>query len=240
MDKKNLKQLKSPNAKSGTNLATVKKIFNMTLQLLFWIILGTGILMLGSRGLTGLLTRNQIKTEEAVIPQTVAIVFGAGLQRDGSPSPVLQDRVKTGAELYFSGKAQILLLTGDNRFIDYNEPGAMRAYALQLGVPEEAIVLDYAGRRTYDSCYRAKHIFEVDQAILVTQAYHLPRALFLCNQLGISAQGVSADQRMYRKSSLLIWNIREVPASFMALIDVWVRHPLPVMGTPEPISNNEE
>lgn len=212
----------------------------MTLQLLFWIILGTGILMLGSRGLTGLLTRNQIKTEEAVTPQTVAIVFGAGLQRDGSPSPVLQDRVKTGAELYFSGKAQILLLTGDNRFIDYNEPGAMRAYALQLGVPEEAIVLDYAGRRTYDSCYRAKHIFEVDQAILVTQAYHLPRALFLCNQLGISAQGVSADQRVYRKSSLLIWNIREVPASFMALIDVWVRHPLPVMGTPEPISNNEE
>jgi SanA protein len=240
MDKKNLKQLKSPKTKSGTNLATVKKIFNMTLQLLFWIILGTGILMLGSRGLTGLLTRNQIKTEEAVTPQTVAIVFGAGLQRDGSPSPVLQDRVKTGAELYFSGKAQILLLTGDNRFIDYNEPGAMRAYALQLGVPEEAIVLDYAGRRTYDSCYRAKHIFEVDQAILVTQAYHLPRALFLCNQLGISAQGVSADQRVYRKSSLLIWNIREVPASFMALIDVWVRHPLPVMGTPEPISNNEE
>ena len=187
----------------------------MTLQLLFWIILETGLLMLGSRGLTGLLTRNQIKTEEAVTPQTVAIVFGAGLQHDGSPSPVLQDRVKTGAELYFSGKAQILLLTGDNRFIDYNEPGAMRAYALQLGVPEEAIVLDYAGRRTYDSCYRAKHIFEVDQAILVTQAYHLPRALFLCNQLGISAQGVPADQRVYRKSSLLVWNIREIPASFM-------------------------
>jgi SanA protein len=240
MDKKNLNQQNNFKTKFGTNLATVKKIFNMTLHILFWIILGTGVLMLCSRIFTGILTKDQIKTEDSVTPRTVAIVFGAGLQRDGTPSPVLQDRVKTGAELYFSGKAQILLLTGDNRFIDYNEPGAMRAYAIQLGVPENAIVLDYAGRRTYDSCYRAKYIFEVDQAILVTQAYHLPRALFLCNQLGLVVEGVPADQQVYTKRSLLSWNIREIPASFMALIDVWIRHPLPILGTPEPINIDEE
>ncbi len=165
----------------------------------------------------------------------VAIVFGAGLQRDGTPTAVLRDRVAAAADLYFAGKVQKLLMSGDNRFVDYNEPGAMRAYALELGVPDEAIVLDYAGRRTYDTCYRAKEIFGVQQAILVTQRFHLPRALVICNGLGIDGVGVSADLRTYRKYSQTIWYLRELPATLIAYIDTFITRPLPVLGEKEPI-----
>lgn len=169
-------------------------------------------------------------------PQSkVAIVFGAGLLRDGTPTPVLRDRVATAAELYFTGKVEKILMSGDNRFVDYNEPASMKAYALRLGVPDEAIVLDFAGRRTYDTCYRAGYIFGLDKAILVTQRFHLARALFTCNQLGVEAQGVEADRRAYRQRSLMIWTIREALASMVAIWDVWFTRPLPVLGEPEPI-----
>jgi SanA protein len=164
----------------------------------------------------------------------VAIVFGAGLQRDGTPSPVLRDRVATAVDLYFAGKVEKILMSGDNRFLDYNEPGAMLKYALDLGIPREDIVLDYAGRRTYDTCYRAQAIFGVTDAVLVTQAFHLPRAVFTCNALGLSAEGVIADRRKYITGA----NIREIPAVAVALWDVWIGHPLPVLGNPEPIFGN--
>jgi len=167
--------------------------------------------------------------------ERVAIVFGAGLTRDGYPTAILRDRVETAAQLYFAGKVEKLLMSGDNRFADYNEPEAMRQYALGLGVPEEAIVLDYAGRRTYDTCFRARAIFGVDSAVLVTQGFHMPRALFLCNALGLPAVGVEADNTTYRKSSLLIWNIREQFATVGAFVDVYLNRPLPVLGEPEPI-----
>src|SRR5512134_1261559 len=150
----------------------------------------------------------------------VAIVFGAGLWRDGSPTPVLRDRVAEAADLYFAGKVQKILMSGDNTTPSYNEPAAMHDYAVQLGVPEEDIVMDYAGRRTYDTCYRAKAIFGVDQAILVTQSFHLPRALYTCEALGLEAAGVAADRRTYRRFSLFYWNLRELPATLTALFDV--------------------
>ena len=150
--------------------------------------------------------------------------------------PSCKDRVSTAAQLYFSGKVQKILMSGDNRFVDYNEPASMQTYALELGVPEEAIVLDYAGRRTYDTCYRAKHIFGLESAILVTQNYHLPRALFTCNGVGLKSIGVAADLRTYHPHSLTYWNLRELPATLVALWQVWVSHPLPVMGDPEPIT----
>jgi SanA protein len=165
----------------------------------------------------------------------VAVVFGAGLQRDGTPSPVLRDRVATAVDLYFAGKVEKILMSGDNRFIYYNEPGSMQAYAISLGVPEKDIVLDYAGRRTYDTCYRAMAIFGVKEAILVTQSFHMPRSLFTCEQLGIKAYGVTSDRREYLTSSLLSWELREIPATLTALWDVWVAHPEPVLGEKEPI-----
>lgn len=169
----------------------------------------------------------------------VAIVFGAGLRRDGTPSPVLRDRINTAVELYTAGKVQKLLMSGDNRFIEYNEPGAMRDYAISQGIPPDDIVLDYAGRRTYDTCYRAKDIFKVESAILVTQGFHLPRAVYVCNRLGVPAVGVSADVRQYRPFSRLYWGMRETAATLIALWEVHVSQPLPVLGNPEPIFPKE-
>jgi SanA protein len=171
-----------------------------------------------------------------VAPQgKTAVVFGAGLYRDGSPSLVLRDRVSTAVELYKAGKVEKLLMSGDNSTLSYNEPGAMKKYALQLGVPEDAIVLDYAGRRTYDTCYRAKAIFGITDATLVTQDYHLPRALFICRNLGLNAVGVSADRRVYSRITYIYWRIREIPATFSAFVDVLITHPEPILGDPLPI-----
>ncbi|GAB4505403.1 MAG: ElyC/SanA/YdcF family protein [Anaerolineales bacterium] len=187
------------------------------------------------RLLTAIYAASRTFTVEAVPPDRVAIVFGAGLRRDGSPTAVLRDRVETAAQLYFAGKVEKLLLSGDNRFVDYNEPEAMRQYALSLGVPDEAIVLDYAGRRTYDTCYRAKAIFGLQSAILVTQNFHLPRALFTCNALGLKANGTGADNVYYLKRSRLYWHARELFATFGAFWDLYVSRPMPVLGEPEPI-----
>lgn len=163
--------------------------------------------------------------------QPVAIVFGAGVTPSGRLSPILADRVEAALALYRAGKVRKLLLSGDNRFLWYNEPGSMAAYLKDRGIPEQDLVLDYAGRRTYDSCYRARHIFGVDKAVLVTQNYHLDRALFTCNSLGIDAVGLASDRL---RSSLFYW-LRELPAVAVAWWDVNVSHPVPVMGQPLPI-----
>jgi SanA protein len=207
--------------------------------MILYIIVGAVLVIGLSRVATEFFSRAHIFSPAEAPTARVAIVFGAGLSSDGSPSPILQDRVATATELYFSGKIQKILMSGDNRFLDYNEPGAMLNYALALGVPRQDIVLDYAGRRTYDTCYRAKSIFGIDEALLVTQRYHLPRAVFTCNSLGIKGTGVIADRRLYNSHSVNYWNLREVGATVAALWDVWVSHPLPVLGKPEPIFSSE-
>ncbi|MEN4010914.1 MAG: ElyC/SanA/YdcF family protein [Chloroflexota bacterium] len=213
----------------------IKKIIKLSLR----IITLTGLSALLLLGIPNLIAefyaRARIFSPDLSPSAPVAIVFGAGLTRDGRPTPVLRDRVAVAARLYFSGKVEKLLMSGDNRFVEYNEPGAMKTYALSLGVPEEAIVLDYAGRRTYDTCYRAKHIFGVHHAVLITQKFHLPRAVFTCNALGIQGEGVIADQRIYNQFSQRYWRLREIPATAMAFLDVFVTRPLPVLGDPEPI-----
>ena len=198
------------------------------------VLLGLLVLFL-PRLITAIYAAFRTHSVENVSADRVAIVFGAGLRRDGSPTAVLRDRVETAAQLYFTGKVDKLLMSGDNSFVDYNEPEAMRQHALSLGVPDEAIVLDYAGRRTYDTCYRARDIFKVDSAILVTQDFHLPRALFTCNALGIKATGVGANNFYYLKRSRLYWNIREQFATVGAFWDVYFSKPMPVLGEPEPI-----
>ncbi len=191
--------------------------------------------LLLARAIVLLYARTRLFTVKDVASHRVAIVFGAGLRRDGTPTTVLADRVQTAATLYLEGKVEKLLMSGDNRFIYYNEPESMRRYALSLGVPDEAIVLDYAGRRTYDTCYRARHIFGVKSAILVTQGFHLPRALFLCNMLGVTAVGVSADLNDYRKISRTVWTTREWIATLAAIVDLLQHKPAQVLGKPEPI-----
>ncbi len=165
---------------------------------------------------------------QAVPKHHVAVVFGAGV-RNGRPTPMLYDRVASAADLYKAGVVDKLLMSGDNRFIDYNEPEVMRRTAVQLGVPESDIVMDYAGRSTYETCYRARAIFGLKDAILVTQRFHLDRALMTCSNLGVQAIGYVADRRAYG-ASLWYSTLREIPATLNALVEVFVTKPLPVLG----------
>ena len=169
----------------------------------------------------------------SVPEKPVAIVFGAAIYGNERLSPVLQDRMDTAIALYEQGTVQKILVSGDNRFADYDEPGAMMAYAIRHGIPEEDIQPDYAGRRTYDTCYRAKEIFEVDTAVLVTQQFHLPRALFLCQNLGVESVGVASDVRYYAAARW--FEIREIAATSAALLDIIQKEPAPVLGEKIPI-----
>ncbi|MGC9360302.1 MAG: SanA/YdcF family protein [Anaerolineae bacterium] len=177
--------------------------------------------------------QDRVFSLDDVPSRDVALVFGAGLWADGSPTPVLADRVHTAAELYHAGKVRILLMSGDNSRSDYNEPQAMLELAVASGVPPDAVVLDYAGRRTYDSCYRAVHIFGVEEAILVTQAFHLDRALYIADHLGIDAVGVPADKRSYLY--IRQYRLREIAATWAAWWDLNVLRPLPILGPREMI-----
>src|SRR5512142_2077176 len=206
------------------------------LRRLLLVLVALGLIgILGPRLVTTFFSWSRVYNVANSPSEPVAVVFGAGLTRTGEPTAILKDRVETGAQLYFAGKVQKLLMSGDNRTLDHNEPEAMRQYALKLGVPSSAIVLDYAGRRTYDTCYRAKAIFGLDSALLVTQGFHLPRALFLCKALGLKAAGVEAKNHRYWPPLLVIWNVREQLATIGAFLDVYVSRPLPVLGNPEPM-----
>lgn len=162
----------------------------------------------------------------------VGIVFGAGVKKNGQPSDVLKDRLKTAAELYKTGKIRKILVSGDNRFENYSEPDAMYAYLIEnLEIPKENVVRDFAGRRTFDTCKRAKEIFGVEAAILITQEYHLPRALFTCNELGIESVGLSATRQPYVLDKY--FKLRELAAVYKAFVDVHIWQPDYVGGKME-------
>lgn len=162
--------------------------------------------------------QDQIHEVESAPPGRVAIVFGAGLYRNGRPSSVLVDRVTAAVRLYHDGKVDALLMTGATRPTGYNEPAAMRQLALEMGVPADAILVDELGVRTYESCRRARETFGVQQALLVSQRYHLPRALILCQSMGMQVEAVASDLRPYRAYSF--WEIREIPATLRAIWDI--------------------
>lgn len=162
--------------------------------------------------------------------EPVAIVFGAGL-RGGKPSLILQNRLDGAIDLYRKGKVHKLLLSGDNRFADYNEPQAMRRYALAHRVRDDDIVLDYAGRDTYDTCFRAKNVFGLNEAILVTQAYHAPRAVYTARSLGIDATAYALPNLRRYPGLQLSYNAREYMADLKAMWDLKVTHRRPYIDT---------
>ncbi|WP_245769498.1 SanA/YdcF family protein [Streptomyces indicus] len=123
----------------------------------------------------------------------VAVVFGAGLWR-GEPSPYLAHRLDAAAELYRAGRVEVVLVTGDNSRVEYDEPDAMRRYLTEHGVPDRRIVSDYAGFDTWDSCVRAKKIFGVDRAVLISQGFHIRRAVTLCERAGVDSYGVGVAE----------------------------------------------
>lgn len=165
---------------------------------------------------------------EQVPPTRIAIVFGAGVRPDGRLSRMLADRVDGAIALYQQGRVQKLLMTGDNSRVDYDEVTAMRRYAEARGVAPADITLDYAGFRTYDSCYRARAIFGVTAAVLVTQRYHLPRAVYTCRMLGVEAVGLGTpDWETYPPVAIARYQLREVVSTIVALWQLHVTRPLP-------------
>ncbi|MHB9753918.1 SanA/YdcF family protein [Streptomyces sp. BYX5S] len=165
-------------------------------------------------------TGDRLRTVADVPRTDVGVVFGAGLW-DGEPSPYLAHRLDAAAELYRTGKVEVLLVTGDNSRVEYDEPDAMRAYLTRHGVPSDAVVSDYAGFDTWDSCVRAKKIFGVDRAVLVTQGFHARRAVALCEAAGVSSYGIGVDEP--HDVTWYAGGAREMLAAAKAALDVTVR-----------------
>lgn len=207
----------------------LSKIFKIVRWLFFLGVIGC-LLPFVWRFLIVLTYGRHTTTPEQVSSARVAVVFGGGIHGNGQPSDVLRDRLDVAIELYETGKVDRLLLSGDNSFENYNEPGVMLNYARDRGVPFNHIQPDYGGRRTYDSCYRAKHIFGLNDAILVTQQFHMSRALFLCRWMGIDAAGVTSDQQSYVR--IRWFQLREVGATLQAAADLIRNNPAPIMGEP--------
>lgn len=173
--------------------------------------------------------QDKIYTNVEDLPEKkVAIVFGAAVWNNDKPSHVLRDRILTAVQLYKQDKVQKIIMSGDNRFTDYDEPTAMINYAQERGVMPEDLQADYAGRRTYDTCYRAKNIFGLDEAILVTQNFHLPRAIYTCQSFGIDSIGISSDLTSYVGATAM--EIRDVYALTLAVLDVNIIKPGVVLG----------
>lgn len=154
-----------------------------------------------------------------------AIILGASVRQDGEPSAALRDRLLIGIALYERGLVQDILITGDDGAFHINEIKTMREFLLARGIPAEHIREDGHGYRTYESCKRAKEIFGIKKAIVVTQRFHIGRALYLCNELGIDTSGVSSDLATYEK--IVQFTIRDVGASLKAWWDVNVMAPAP-------------
>ncbi|WP_413253022.1 vancomycin high temperature exclusion protein [Streptomyces anulatus] len=163
---------------------------------------------------------DRVGTTAEAPAREVAVVFGAGLWK-GRPTPYLAHRLDAAAELYRTGKVKVVLVTGDNSRVEYDEPDAMRTYLTGRGVPDERIVSDYAGFDSWDSCVRAKKIFGVDRAVLVSQGFHIHRAVTLCRTAGIDAYGVGVDEP--RDATWYYGGARELAASGKAALDALLR-----------------
>ncbi|MBE7524845.1 YdcF family protein [candidate division WWE3 bacterium] len=160
-----------------------------------------------------------------VQPHRTAIILGASVLRDGTPSDALRDRILSGVDLYNAGLVEELLMTGDDGAFHIDEISSMKETAMRAGVPEQKILTDGHGYRTYESCKRAIEVYGVSDAIVVTQRFHLGRALFLCNELGVDAIGFVADRQTYIRSRYF-W-IRDLASSAKAFYDVYIQPPKP-------------
>lgn len=169
------------------------------------------------------------------LPSTyTALVLGASVRRNGELSTMLRDRVESALLLYNKGKIKRFLVSGDNRTTNYNEPVAMKKYLLERGVPEEDIFMDFAGFDTYDSVYRASYIFEVDSAIVVSQRFHLPRAVYIARSMDLNFYGYNGDRREYELESRN--RFREVAANVKAWIELLINKEPHFKGDKIPIT----
>ena len=173
-----------------------------------------------------LLYLSHVRTSVAAVDERpTAIVLGASVKRDGTPSPALLDRIQGGVDLYNAGKVDRILMTGDDGLFHIDEISVMKRAAMEAGVPEQDILTDGHGYRTYESCKRAIEIFSINRAVVVTQRFHLGRVLFLCNELGIDAVGLTADRQSYDRH-YEFW-FRDLLSSVKAFSDIYIFPPKP-------------
>lgn len=202
----------------------------------FWVIVAVVVVViLAPRAITWGLARGDVVHRTSQVPRLesgehrVAIVLGAGLV-DKKPSPLLRDRIEAAVRLLKERRVDMLLMSGDNTSVYYDEPSAMRRAAIEQGVPVRQVAVDYAGRRTWDTCRRAKDLFGIDDAVIVTNAFHVDRALATCQAAGIASTGMSVDDSHYGSTSRMIWRARELAATGRALVDAWWLKPEPAVG----------
>jgi SanA protein len=212
---------------------------------LLWALVGIGALVLLA-GLVVLVTnlvitrsaRGHIVQSPDEAPQAqVAIVLGARIWVDGTPMDMLGDRLETGVRLYEQGKVDKILLSGEHEQVPYNQVDSMLEYVVRRGVPEEDVFTDNAGLSTYDTMYRARDVFAVTSALIVTQDFHLSRAVYTARHLGLDAIGVVADLQSYRDEAPNA--AREILARVNAIIELHITHPRPSeLGESVPITGD--
>lgn len=183
---------------------------------LLWAAVALGVLALLPATWLQVTADDRVRTVADAPAEPVAVVFGAGLW-NGEPSPYLAHRLDAAAQLWAAHKVRAVLVTGDNSRTDYDEPTAMRDYLAAHGVPRDKVVLDYAGFDTWDSCARARRVFGVDRALLVSQGFHIRRALALCGAAGIEAYGIGVDER--HDATWYYGGTREVAGAVKAAFD---------------------
>lgn len=166
------------------------------------------------------------------------LVLGCGVQPNGEPSPMLADRITQGINLYENGAAPKLLMSGDHGQADYDEVNTMKSIAVEAGVPADDVFMDHAGFSTYESMYRARDVFGAKRVIIVTQEYHLHRALYIANALGLDAYGVSANLRPYENQA--IRDKREILARSKDFVTAILQPPPTYLGDPISLTGSGE
>ena len=198
----------------------MQRIFTSRLYAIFLILflIVFGAILLANSWVSQVAKNKIFSHYDDIEPQQTVLVLGAGVKTNGQPSDILADRLETAIDLYIESQAAKIIVSGDNSTEHYNETDTMRDYLLANSIPPKVIFTDYAGFDTFDSIYRAKEIFGADKLVIVSQEFHLLRAIFLAEKLGIEAVGFSADLHEYRDR---IWlNLREIPANTKAAANI--------------------
>ncbi len=213
-----------------------RKPILITLLILLIIAIASATFLISVNAYTLKLGERGIVLADSAPKSECILVLGCGVYDDGTPSPMLVDRLKVGIELYKKGAAPKIIMSGDHGGDDYDEVNVMKRYAIEAGVPSEDIFMDHAGFSTYESVYRAKEIFLAQKIIIVSQEYHLSRALAIAKELELDAVGVSADLREY--SGQQKREIREVIARSKDFIFAKFKPKPTFLGDTIPVSGN--
>ena len=215
-----------------------KKLKVVIIVLICLAVIGIGVVFGVNSYVKGVGGDTILTSEQAAKMEDVdcIIVLGCQVKDDGTPSDMLKDRLTRGIELYELGAAPKLLMSGDHGREDYDEVGTMKQYAIDAGIPSEDIFMDHAGFSTYETVYRAKEIFGADKVIIVTQEYHLYRALYIAEKLGVEAYGVASDYHTYAGQS--IRECREVLARCKDFVTTIFKPEPTYLGDAIPVSGN--